>query len=449
MLLTAAAALVALVALFLARRPVVVALSLLRRPPEARRYWAAAVWHGWRWRWLARNAGLAYVDQHHRATRPRRPGATSVPVRPDPTHRLRFPAAKIRPDAHGLSADVRLVPNVTRDSFEKSAATLADSWRCHRVQVIQPEPGRLQLRGLRRDPLLEPLVAPPEVFADPEGPLVRVYLGRDEFGTDRWLSLPGLAGMTIGGLPGYGKTMLAHSLLCQLAPRQEVQWTLCDFKGGEELGEWTDRAWRASGDDLASCADALEDTADLMRARLANVRRITGHANGWKRGPTVDWPLHFTIVDECQGAFDLEAVKGDREAEAQVRRCRRSVSELVRKGRSAMMLTALLTQKQTSDAIPTAIRDNCRFGCSFAVRTTEAAVASLGDSIRQHASSSPVALQDPAYVGCMTALLRTGNEPYVRLRVPTLADDFPAEVAAATAHLATDPGELFRPHRAA
>jgi S-DNA-T family DNA segregation ATPase FtsK/SpoIIIE len=103
------------------------------------------------------------------------------------------------------------------------------------------------------------------------------------------------------------------------------------------------------------------------------------------------------------------------------------------------MVTVLITQKQTSDAIPTAIRDNCRYGLSFAVKTKDAAVASLGEQIRQHDSCCPTTLQDPAYVGVCTASLRTGQDPFVRIRVPEVTEAAATARALQTASNRSDP----------
>ena len=109
------------------------------------------------------------------------------------------------------------------------------------------------------------------------------------------------------------------------------------------------------------------------------------------------------------------------------------------------MLTILITQKQTSDAIPTAIRDNCGFGVSFAVRTKDAAVASLGDHIREYPSYCPTTLQDPAYTGVCTASLRTGQDPFVRLRVPEVTEEAATARAAETASKRRDPSAIPAP----
>ena len=165
---------------------------------------------------------------------------------------------------------------------------------------------------------------------------------------------------------------------------------------------------RATSCDAA--AAALEDAHSLMRSRFGTVLEQTGHRNAWRAGPTERFPLVVVVIDECHTFFDLDGVKGDQQAPRRhVRTCRTLAGQLVKKGRSVLMLTILITQKQTSDAIPTAIRDNCGFGVSFAVKTKDAAVASLGDHIREYPSYCPTTLQDPAYVGVCTAALRTGQ----------------------------------------
>jgi S-DNA-T family DNA segregation ATPase FtsK/SpoIIIE len=108
------------------------------------------------------------------------------------------------------------------------------------------------------------------------------------------------------------------------------------------------------------------------------------------------------------------------------------------------MLTIFATQKQTGDAIPTAIRDNCGFGLSFACKTTDVAVAALGESIRKYPSFCPTGFQDQdAYVGVCTATLRTGQDPFVRLRVPEISEAAADRRAVETAHLRADPVALL------
>jgi S-DNA-T family DNA segregation ATPase FtsK/SpoIIIE len=365
-----------------------------------------------------RNLGAAYADRHT-------PG------------KVRSPRALIYPDKFGIVARVRPIPGTGRAEFEKRAEHIANSWRCCRVQVSQPKPGRLIVRGLRADPLTQPLQFPPGVFGSTS---VRgLYVGRDEWGADRWIPLSGTSGIIVGGLPGYGKTSLINSWLMQLAALDAVQVAIIDGKGSSDYAYWDDRAFISTGDELPAAAAALEDVHSLMRTRLSTVLEQTGYRNAWHQGPTPEFPLVLTVIDEAHSFYDESAVKGQREAEAQVRACRALTGQLVKKGRSVMMLTVLATQKADGQAVPTFIRDQCRYSLSFATKTREASVCVLGEGIRDYASYCPTSLQDPCYVGVCTASLRTGQDPYVRLRVPEVSEQAAQLRAAETACKRSDP----------
>ena len=299
--------------------------------------------------------------------------------------RLRFPRARFYADRVRHRGEDAAHPEGRRDEFEKAAPYIADAWKCCRVHVSQTAPGRIKLRGLVTDPLAVPFgpdAAPAGTYADPSP--FRPYLGRDEWSTDRHVDLSGITGISVAGLPGYGKTSLILSLLCQLAGSGAVQFVFIDGKGGGDYSDWAPRAWLHCGDELEHAAGILEDVHSLMRSRLLEVAMSGGPKNWWHAGPTPERPLIVTVIDECHTYFDLEAVKGDKEAEGHVRMARTMTSQLVRKGRSVLFLTLLITQKQTADAIPTAIRDNCTLGFSFAVKTREAAVCGLGEGIRDY-----------------------------------------------------------------
>lgn len=471
-------------------------------PTAAKKNYPAALWARFRWRWLTRNLQLAYLDQHRRATkRPSVPFGTSMKVKSPAAGapmRLRFPRARFRADPFGIVARVRTVPGVGRAEFDAAADYISDAWRCHRVQVSQAKPGRLVIRGLRTDPLTMPFSAvrqrthagirgergtgtadrlrmpsparlpiahgrlrtwpgirlwlagsasSPSLIGVPTpyqgvGTPSRLYIGRDEWGQDRYLPLAGATGVVVGGLPGYGKTSLVNSWLMQLAGSAAAQFAVIDGKGAVELDDWWGRCWLHCGDDQAAALAVLEDVHALMRRRFGTVLEQTGHRNAWHRGPTAEFPLVVTVIDECHTFLDFDAVKGDRVAEQQVRRFRALTGQLVRKGRSVLMLTVLVTQKPTADSLPTSIRDNCGLCLAFALKTIDASVACLGDDIRQHRTACPTGLQDPAYIGVATASLRTGLDPYVRVRVPEVSDQAAAERARATASLRADPAKL-------
>src|SRR5258708_36913678 len=102
---------------------------------------------------------------------------------------------------------------------------------------------------MNRDPAARPTLRPGTYR--PHAPTV-LYVGRDDFGNDRYLPLRGLTGICVSGLPGYGKTSLIASWLCQLTTTPAAQFALLDGKDGGDQEPWHDRAWRHAGEDRKS-----------------------------------------------------------------------------------------------------------------------------------------------------------------------------------------------------
>lgn len=410
---------------------------MLIAPLAVKRNYHRAVWAAVRWRWLCRNLGLSKMDQHAKD----KAAASGVPPRKPP---VRHPRARVVADHYGVVARVKTVPGTGRREFEDSAEHVADYWRCQRVQVSQPKPGRLIVRGLIRDPLAEmfgPEGAPAGTYDRPDP--ARPYLGLSEWAEQRYLSLAGQTGIVVGGLPGRGKTSLIGSLLCQWSPTPAVQLALLDGKGSADYEDWQDRAWRHSDDQLEAAVDLLEDCAALMRARLGCVVQVTGRKNSWHVGPTEAWPLIVVLIDECQQFLDVASYKGDKDMEAMARRCVALAAELIRKGRSAMFVTILATQKPTTDSIPSTCSANAGISLCFGVKTVEAAASVLGPDIREYGSVSPVGLRDDSMVGVLTSTLATGSDPFTRIRVPGFTEADIAMRAYASAHNRRDPWSLL------
>lgn len=407
----------------------------VRLPREAKAHLPAMLRARVIHRWLMRNLNLAYHDRH----RPRQQlfgmrGQTGVKVKRHETAELetvRYPRARRwRLDSYGWSCQVRTIPRVGRREWEDAAEHVANAHRCTRVQVSQPRPGRLLVRSLVRDPLAKPL----DSGCLPRFDGRRWLLGLDEWGDMRYASLAGIAGSVIGGNPGRGKSQGAASFAVQLAPVRNSRWYILDGGGGADWSCWMDRAARFATDDLAEARDVLEDAHALMVKRLATLAADLGTRNAWTIGPSDDYPMVWVPVDESSVYLDLEAAKAHgKDAEAQVRAIRTLVTGMLRRGRKVMFHTTLLAQKCTSTSIPPDIRDLAQLRMCFGVTTIESGIAVLGDDLRQFPTVSPTGLQGDEHVGVCAARLKTGADPYVRLRIPFVTEDQAEKVAAATA----------------
>jgi hypothetical protein len=384
-------AVLALVLAVLLYRPIADLTRFALAPPAARRHYPGMIRARHRWHWLCRCVGLG---QPELAVKNRSAAESRVLVlvllavtsrvlailfgieTAERLGKIHYPRAKRwRLTDYGWQCAVKTAPRTGRREVEKQAQHIADYWRSVRVGVTQAAPGRLIVRALREDPLAVPFgpgQCPPGTF-EPHRPDV-LYVGRDDFGADRYLPLRGLTGICVSGLPGYGKTSLINSWLCQLAPTPAVQFALLDGKDGGDQEAWHERAWRHAGDHLAEALDVLEDQHATMRRRLRTIAKRYGQANAWNAGgPTADLPL----------------------------------------------------------------------AVSFALKTTESSVAALGDAIREYRGYSPTLLREtPNGIGTAVVTLSTGTDPFTRLRVPQLTEQWAAASAAASACHRRDPYQV-------
>jgi S-DNA-T family DNA segregation ATPase FtsK/SpoIIIE len=414
-------------------RPVFSVARLASVPASARRFYAPMLWAAWRWRWLCRNLSLGYVDRHHRRLlRPRIPGTTAVRVEEHPAHIMRWPRAyRWRLDRYGWSFRIKTVPRTGRAEIAAQARQIADAHRAHRISVTQLRPGVLEVRSLRVDPLAQPYPleeCPADAFTAAAFP-GRLLIGRDEHGAWRYLALPNVTGITVTGLPGAGKSTLITSWLCQLAPCPVVAPLILDGKGSQEWSEWQGRAV-VLGDDLDVAEEALAAVDAEMRRRQAVVRDLTGHKNGWATGPIPAMPLLLVVIDECDRFLNATAYRGSPKDEARARHMAQLAGGLIRRGRSALILTILATQTGLAESFGNSqTRNNCALSVCFAVRARESAVASLGDAIKDFPDLSPITHQGPELVGVCTSTLRTGLDVFTRLRCPEISEAAAAERA--------------------
>jgi len=395
-----------------------------------------------RWPRLARNLGLVLVDRTTSRLPMSKVAAAGKP-------RYVVPKMRVRPDQYGVIVDARTVPGVGLQEWQKAACYLADEWRAVRVAVTQPKPGRIRVRAVRRDPLTtQTRYAPdPETLTAPND-LSSVPIGTDEYAEPVSIRLSGVSGIGIYGLPGYGKTSLINGLITRLSPHPAVQFIGLDGKTSEpEEGDYGDVAERFAllvGDDLEQANKVLGELVEFRRARARSIRTLLGVKNVWHVGFTPDWPLLLIIIDEAHTYFSQVKDGGDRVLRARNALAAQNVlyvEDLIKKGRSVGIITILATQKGTGDAIPTQIRDVCAVSLAFACRTIEAAVAALGEDIRQYPEANPVALQDPAYIGVASMVVQ-GRPGFTRVRIPYVPEEIAAAVATRHRELVVSRGSL-------
>ncbi|GLW17273.1 hypothetical protein Stsp01_40160 [Streptomyces sp. NBRC 13847] len=396
----------------------------------------------WSWRRLARAQGLSVTDKMPTWVASLTATDNSKPPKP----RVLTPVLKVKPDRWGIVARANCLPKVGLEEFQKAAPHLANAWRCARVSVTPGRPGEVVIRGVRVDPLTSPTEHVPT--GDPPQELATWHLGVDEYAEPVSVALSNVPGVTVAGLPGYGKTSLINRFICDCAPASEIQFAVADGKVSAAYeGDYADlmhRLFAFVGDDLEEANALFKRLVELRRGRSASIREVLGVKNMWQVGPSEKWPLTVLIIDEAHTYFRDH--KGNdpatKKLAALAAENARLVEDLVKKGRSVGIVVILATQKSTGDAVPTFIRDVCPVGLSFAQKTAEAAVAALGDDIRNWPDANPVNLQDPAYVGVASMTVQ-GRPGFTRIRTPYVADAHAASIATDTAHLTYDPAVLL------
>jgi S-DNA-T family DNA segregation ATPase FtsK/SpoIIIE len=398
---------------------------LARRHPQqagARQHTQQARRLAAEWPLLAQTLGLGYRDQW--------------------TRQHRFPAAEFLADDQGVTATVAAIAGAGLADYQRAAGYLADTWGCVTVRASQEGPGLIRLRGLHRDPLLAP--ARVDLSGLAPASLTSWWLGWAEDASPVFIRSAEVSGTVVGGLAGFGKTMLVAHQVGQLAPSPAVQFVLIDGKGGPDYDRLFPRAWLSAKDNLSEVRDVLRQVHRLMLDRQGAIAQVLGVTDAWHVGPSPSWPLIVVVIDEAHTFFhERKGTSPEVKAHnALVAELSRLVEELIRKGRNVAIQVMLLTQRATGDAIPTRIRDNCQVAISFATRTVDGAVAALGEEIRQHPDASPVLLNDPAYVGVAVTSL-PGRLGFHRVRTPQVDQHQVAAIVRATTGLRADPAALL------
>jgi hypothetical protein len=320
----------------------------------------------------------------------------------------------------GAIAIVNLVRGQTHDSYARKASELAVMLAAPRgVRIVPIDPVHVGIEILSpADPLgVHREVVTPDRMEDFMLPIGVTETGHALF------DLRERSGWLIAGAPGSGKSGSLQAIMATLCASSSVELAVVDGKGGSEWDWLRNRAFRFDSQEssLEDIRLSIEHVHSIMLHRLQTIRERVGRSNVWGAGstPTEAFPLVVTFIDECQFLFDQKMSIGAAEKKAR-EVIIAMVTDLIRRGRSVGHLTVLVTQKPTTDAIPSAIRENCGFRMCFAVSTDDAGVAALGDSIRS-SQTVPWELRLPTDRGvCVTDL---GENGFARVRCSFMSEE--------------------------
>ena len=163
------------------------------------------------------------------------------------------------------------------------------------------------------------------------------------------------------------------------------------------------------------------------------VLRERGIRNFWTLGPTPEMPLLLLIIDEADVFFGLQGSQS-REAKALSSELEALAKMLITKGRAAGLHVMLLTQKPTSDSLPSSVTSSCGPRLVYSVTTREAAEAALG-------RGSWDANAHPSPIGLLTgvAVFTDSKGGWSKVRTPVIPESVIAEHVSRHTHLARSP----------
>ncbi|WP_169812683.1 FtsK/SpoIIIE domain-containing protein [Nocardia acidivorans] len=343
-------------------------------------------------------------------------------------------------DIYGVSLWVSTVDTVGLPEFKAAQVALANAWRVREVSVTETDtPGLIRVRALVTNPLTCTVeMAPPPCPVTDWG---AVPMGPDMWGDPITLPIKDASGMVVGGNPGTGKTAWCLGLITTLAPSDSVQMAVANGKApAPMIGDYRGVAPRIShllGSDLEEVVEFLTGLQAEMNRRYTLMWDQLGVDSFWesKSAPSPQWPVLVVLLDECQTWMqDPRVVDLTADIEA--------------KCRGAGIFLILATQKPTDNNLPTRIRDLCTTSLCFPVRTTAAAIAALGEGLREYPEMSPLHRMRPEFRGVGTIINETSSG-YTQFKAPFCTRTLAAQVAHATAHYTRDfPGiTVGRGHR--
>ena len=189
-----------------------------------------------------------------------------------------------------------------------------------------------------------------------------------------------------------------------------VSLYIADGKGGSDWAWCSPYVTRyTNNDNFDDILAMLHEVRDLMRTRLRSNVAEHGDSNFWHWEPTFNDCAVVVILDEIQN-WITPAVK-TKETKEKSEEFIAPVIDIVKKGRSAGITLIAMTQKPTTDALPSVLCDNAALKVAFRCSTPEMAKSALGSL--PDGSSSPTAI-DFVQKGMSVMTMDSGMAEYVQ-----------------------------------
>lgn len=237
-----------------------------------------------------------------------------------------------------------------------------------------------------------------------------IYIGIDAAANSVFLDPRERPGVIVSGESGSGKTLLMLRIAAELV-RGGATGIVIDMKGAGDFAGLAP-AVEVIEDDLDAALDAVQRVAQLMQERQAWLRE-NGFRDFWSAGNAL--PL-FVVLDEVQELLATDGVDTGRRRKAETMRT--LLTSIAKRGRSAGVFLVLGSQKITSDALPTGLRDALTLRISGSQPTAEAARAALGELRDGEARPDLLPVRRPG------VMVLAGQGPHnLVFQAPPLSDD--------------------------
>lgn len=328
----------------------------------------------------------------------------------------------------------------TFTDWTRAKEKLASAWGVPSVKIEPAGPNRIRVVGMvnafERDGAItwQPVGATvDDVAATPVADyLSRLPVGEAYDSHTPWVQDFREANLTIGGVPGGGKSVYLSCLLAHFAVHPHIEVGMIDLKMGVEAEPWVNRL-SAVARTQAEAVQLISWTLGQAKARYERQRQ---HAvrNGWKGGrdgtPFLgpDEPVRVLVVDEAAELFS----GATRDSRALAEQATEELRSLVSLGRAAGYIVILATQKPTTDTLPSAIRDLTVIRVAFRTTTATATQAILGgDAYELSDELTPTSITTSERGQAITA---NDRGEYHRVQSAYISDDQIDDVVAHTAH---------------